>query len=57
MVLVEGQVIDWRGCYLGWVVGCGDGVCGAVVGSGFGVGSGRHERGGIEVWSRACKRE
>ena len=51
MVLVEGQVIDWRGCYLGWVVGCGDGVCGAVVGSGFGVGSGRHERGGIEVWT------
>lgn len=49
MVLVKGQVIGWRGCYLGWVVGYGGGGCGVVIGSGVGFGSGRHERGGVEV--------
>lgn len=57
MVLVKGQVIGWRGCYLGWVVGYGGGGCGVVIGSGVGFGSGRHERGGVEVWSRTCERE
>lgn len=59
MVLVKGKVIDWRGCYLGWVVGCGGGGCGVVIGSGvgFGFGSGRHVRGGVEVWRRTCERE
>lgn len=52
MVLVKGKVIDWRGCYLGWVVGCG-----VVIGSGVGFGSGRHVRGGVEVWRRTCERE
>jgi len=59
VVLVKGQVIGWRGCYLGWVVGYGGGGggCGVVIGSGVGFGSGRHERGGVEVWSRTCERE
>jgi len=57
VVLVKGQVIGWRGCYLGWVVGYGGGGCGVVIGSRVGFGSGRHERGGVEVWSRTCERE
>ena len=58
MVLVKGQVIGWRGCYLGWVVGYGGGGgCGVVIRSGVGFGPGRHEGGGVEVWSRTCERE